>query len=462
MYRQFAVERVDVHLPLLGQQTLEMIDRGTTERGSVSTILIGRNGTGKSTILREIVMACRSYFSADKLRSRQGRDRVAKIDILANGQSASLDLMSSAKVFSSEREAMGGRDLRPSRLIALSFTPFDKFPPADDSYRFGREERVDPFYVYLGFKTDYRSISPRARLLRSIDRFAFGHPDQLADQRVADVLDIIGYGTRFSIVYEIDRNRFEKLRERERPVPAEEILEILARHGLDVGPRSRRQLTYDIDFGTGFRQWSVPMSPEEARVLSGASVLRLTAITLDRRDGEPIDLLELSSGELNLLSGFLGLAAFLDDGCLVLIDEPENSLHPEWQIRYSDMLEAVLKRYSGCHYIIATHSPLIVSGVADGRTSVLRLDQMPIAMPSEVVSGASPDATLLNAFRVVTSGNNFLKQLVSELFGLVELGEHKGQRGREIASLLSNVYERIPDRDPVRPIVAGLVELVLA
>jgi hypothetical protein len=219
-------------------------------------------------------------------------------------------------------------------------------------------------------------------------------------------------------------------------------------------------LSVVIDLDTGFRNAQPLVDLEEVRQFTRERVLRLVSVSLERVEGGTVELLELSSGELNLLSGFLGLAAFLEDGCVVLIDEPENSLHPEWQLRYVEMLEAVLQRYSGCHYILATHSPLVVSGVAGSNATVLRLDQEPVEISPEAIKNASPDATLLNAYTVVTSGNNFLKQLVLEALTLIETGEHHGERARAIATFIASLHAQIPDEDPLKALVANVVQAI--
>ena len=221
-----------------------------------------------------------------------------------------------------------------------------------------------------------------------------------------------------------------------------------------------RRLSHTIDFQSGESDF-LPVSYADIRELVRARFLRLVSVTLNSLEGEKVELLELSSGELHLLSGFLGLAAFLTDGCLVLIDEPENSLHPEWQMRYVEMLEKVVSQYRGCHYVIATHAPLIVSGVADKNSKILRLDQEPIEVSSRAVSDASPDATLLTAFEVVTPGNNFLKQLVLEAMALVEDGKHRGHRARSIATFLARTVDHIPEHDPLRALVVNLIQSIL-
>lgn len=73
---------------------------------------------------------------------------------------------------------------------------------------------------------------------------------------------------------------------------------------------------------------------------------------------------ELSSGQWNWLSSFGGLCMELDDNSLILVDEPENSLHPNWQRAYVPELYRCIQGFSNCQVVVATHSPLIASAVS--------------------------------------------------------------------------------------------------
>lgn len=59
---------------------------------------------------------------------------------------------------------------------------------------------------------------------------------------------------------------------------------------------------------------------------------------------------------------------------LYLLDEPENSMSPKLQLELKDMLERA-SRYLGCQFIIATHSPFLLS-MQDA--TVYDLDQDPV------------------------------------------------------------------------------------
>ncbi|MCR5020310.1 AAA family ATPase [Ruminococcus sp.] len=77
-----------------------------------------------------------------------------------------------------------------------------------------------------------------------------------------------------------------------------------------------------------------------------------------------LDLESLSSGEKHDFIMFYNLIFNSKENGLVLIDEPEISLHIEWQETYLDKLIAICKM-NGLQAIVATHSPNIVSSHYD-------------------------------------------------------------------------------------------------
>lgn len=313
--------------------------------------------------------------------------------------------------------------------------------------------------------------------MKTLDTLAYNHVHGETDERVCRTLSAIGYQPRMEISYSLRAGLRDYLR-RDRASYMELAREPHFERGVE-GPKLKylaetfdelnlarffpgfsvdERLRTSFDFEAG---WHVgDIDPYELRRMVKQDIISTSSVTLFKKNGTPVDLLELSSGELNILSGFLGLSAHLEEGCLVLIDEPENSLHPEWQIRYIEMLDAVLKEHNGCHYIITTHSPLILSGAANGTVFMARLDQDPVQLSPEVMADASPDATLLTAFDVVTSRNNYLKQLVLEGLTLIETGEANSARAKAIVNFLASLRSQIPTDDPIKEVVDALVTRV--
>lgn len=76
----------------------------------------------------------------------------------------------------------------------------------------------------------------------------------------------------------------------------------------------------------------------------------------------------VSSGESSLFSTLQFIQSRIDSFTWILIDEPENSLHPKWQRDYCRNILDMFSLYEP-KIIIATHSPMIVSGASEKNKS---------------------------------------------------------------------------------------------
>lgn len=83
---------------------------------------------------------------------------------------------------------------------------------------------------------------------------------------------------------------------------------------------------------------------------------------------EWFSLYNLSSGEYSFIRAIFCLCLGLKNNSLLLYDEPENSLHPTWQVELiENVVEIITEFQKAFQYqittIIATHSPLITSNI---------------------------------------------------------------------------------------------------
>lgn len=83
------------------------------------------------------------------------------------------------------------------------------------------------------------------------------------------------------------------------------------------------------------------------------------------KDFEYLPFDKLSTGEQLLLSTIARIAANVTRKSLILIDEPEVGLHPNWQQKFIRLLSRVIPARLECHFIIATHSPFVASEADD-------------------------------------------------------------------------------------------------
>lgn len=128
---------------------------------------------------------------------------------------------------------------------------------------------------------------------------------------------------------------------------------------------------------------------------------------------------ELSSGEQTLISVYLFIKSNLNDLRVVYIDEPENSLHPEWQRRFIKMLHIAIG-YNETELFLATHSPVLVSGsVSDygDEVEIVRIDGK-IQRAIEIGYREKPESVeeiLWKAFDTITPVSHYLSIELSHI-----------------------------------------------
>ena len=86
--------------------------------------------------------------------------------------------------------------------------------------------------------------------------------------------------------------------------------------------------------------------------------------------GDKFDINELSSGEKQMFLRTLAIKMLNPENSIILIDEPELSLHPKWQQRIVDVYRKIGKNNQ---IIIATHSPHILGSVR--KENIMLLDK---------------------------------------------------------------------------------------
>ncbi|MEZ7496815.1 ATP-binding protein [Leeuwenhoekiella aequorea] len=92
--------------------------------------------------------------------------------------------------------------------------------------------------------------------------------------------------------------------------------------------------------------------------------------------GNEVNMSTFSTGEKQIVfrvGNLLKNLKNLQNG-IILIDEPETSLHPKWQRKY---IQFLLNTFDGLgiQFIISTHSPYILQGIKDGESIAIKIDR---------------------------------------------------------------------------------------
>ncbi len=140
------------------------------------------------------------------------------------------------------------------------------------------------------------------------------------------------------------------------------------------------------------------------------------------KNGKIMEVLGASSGELTLFTSLVYISSNIDRESVILIDEPENSLHPKWQIEYIRKVLDLFYLYQP-KLVIATHSPLIING---GKLNVEKIN---------ILKGGGNGFFLLERnkknveeiyeeyFNLTTPENRYLSDFIMEKFNLLIEGK---------------------------------------
>lgn len=101
---------------------------------------------------------------------------------------------------------------------------------------------------------------------------------------------------------------------------------------------------------------------------------------------EPLTFRELSEGEQQLLT-VLGLLKFTGGkDSLFLLDEPDTHLNPSWAVKYLKFLREFVPNHETSHLLMVTHHPLAIAELDKEQVQVMRRDdenQISSNMPDE-------------------------------------------------------------------------------
>ncbi|QQC26868.1 ATP-binding protein (plasmid) [Brucella anthropi] len=211
---------------------------------------------------------------------------------------------------------------------------------------------------------------------------------------------------------------------------------------------------------TTLDQFSVTDTPENRAVRLGLllDILIIDRAFVQRPGEEPFSAYELSSGEYHMLTSLLALGFSVTTESIVLIDEPENSLHPQWQQDFMSTVLELCELMQDGHLVISTHSPLIVASAKPDSMIVdlsIPMDVMPAA---PIQFGASSDSILFDQFGIASSRNLNVVDLVQKAVNLVE---HDLINSTDFIVLLPKLRllrEALSDTDPLIPVIDVLLE----
>jgi len=140
----------------------------------------------------------------------------------------------------------------------------------------------------------------------------------------------------------------------------------------------------------------------------------------------------LASGEITLLNSIFRLYLQNANKCIVLIDEPEDSLHPSWQSKVVQLYENYAKQ-NNCQIIMATHSPFILSAVKSEQIRLLKRtpEGIKIEKIEEEINGWTIERILQYFMETEHVRDPVTDKEIAKLFEMMKSGNYKNGSFKE-------------------------------
>lgn len=347
----------------IGQFEKLDIDLAPTETvKSNVTIFIGNNGSGKTSILKSLATSL-SWLVA-RIRTERGSGSPIPELVIRNGSSFG---SSNIEIESEKNDSMNPFSKTTQKYNWTIARTKKRYKSQQKSVLEGATDLADMF------RFDYAHDSTTSFPLiafYSVERVVVDIPLKIRTKHTFEQLD--GYDN--SLTWGVDFRRFfEWFREREDKENEDTFPESLLNK---VDPDSDAyKILQDINARAKDRQLNAVRTaikefmPDFDNLCIKRYPLRMSV----DKDGESLNVMQLSQGEKSLMALVGDIARRLavmnpalenplhGDG-IVLIDEVDMHLHPQWQRQIVDRLS---NTFPNCQFILTTHSPLVISDPKD-------------------------------------------------------------------------------------------------
>ena len=475
--KNFWVEELILLTPQGKATRLPIASFGCQDKVPLYSVLIGCNGVGKSTLLKEMVdffVDLHAYINNFKEKmSSANKARLKGVKYHIDGVCCEVIRIGRTFLAKIDNRLLASKKLRVPTIVACNFGAFDKFPV--QKVNGSSQTRYDvPYYKYVGAHVNGNMISSSAIAFRLL--FALKeNMDDRQRQNLSSILDFIGYDhtitLNYSIVLKSKKNgsvydhvlqhvqkdkEYSKLTSEQRSNKVRELYDFYK------NKEFAKQPTYNYDIDIDQNSLAANEDLNYIYKLKQYDLVQAASVVF-YKNGTQIASEEMSSGEFAMLSMVLSIStASSDSHTLILIDEPELSLHPNWQMTIIDNLDRALKDQV-CHLLIATHSHMLVSDLPMNRSSVSQWEKdddgnLIANRIEENTYGWSAEEVLLKVFKTATDRNRYFGERIAKL--LEQMGNDTISKEAVADELneLQEISQHLSDVDPMKMVLNTIID----
>ncbi len=475
--KNFWVEELILLTPQGKATRLPIASFGCQDKVSLYSVIIGCNGVGKSTLLKEMVdffVDLHAYINNFKQKiSSANKARLKGVKYHIDGVCCEVIRIGRTFLTKIDNKFLASKKLRVPTIVACNFGAFDKFPV--QKVNGSSQTRYDvPYYKYVGAHVNGNMISSSAIAFRLL--FALKeNMDDRQRQNLSSILDFIGYDhtitLNYSIVLKSKKNgsvydhvlqhvlkdkEYSKLTSEQRSNKVKELYDFYKNKEFAKQPTCNYDIDIDQNSLAANEDLNYIYKLKQYDLVQAASVVFY-------KNGTQIASEEMSSGEFAMLSMVLSIStASSDSHTLILIDEPELSLHPNWQMTIIDNLDRALKDQV-CHLLIATHSHMLVSDLPMNRSSVSQWEKdkdgnLIANRIEENTYGWSAEEVLLKVFKTATDRNRYFGERISKLLEQMGNGTISKESVADELNELQEISQHLSEVDPMKMVLNTIID----
>lgn len=520
-YKGFKLISLDLRdTTLMGKSKLyySFIESSDKQDKLYTTVIIGANGTGKSNLFRIIIELLKELEDLSKDKGRtyniDGRfnlkfsihgniyeyTNIHDVGTLKDIQELT-DKGNTAYLLKNGTKVPFKNVPLPNAIVANSIMLTDKYPFfRRDTNENG--EKIDSFdrYKYLGIRNIAQNASTRAYVRKTVEfinqefkssAFRDGLKRATTFLGLAPEIDIFYYTSNNSKFFKgeltpkVLKAYFDEIHEKyptpehNPPFKLNQYLKIksdkvliqkicdfcnrLVNSKRLIKPEykysSVRKIVYNLIDSVSIRRLNLEYSMLEH--LRQLGMISAPEIELIREDGYSLQ--ESSSGEYHFFSSVVGLMATVKTDSLVFIDEPEISLHPNWQMKYLTFIRELFSspEYATSHILVATHSHFLISDLKGDCSKIIGLKRNEkkieiIDLPKNLDTyGWSAEDVLYNVFNVASTRNKFVADDIAKILNELSAGEKNkiNKLAKEKYDELVELESALKDNDPLKTVV---------
>jgi predicted ATPase len=456
---------------------VEFVDNNKNNREHLlTTVIIGTNGAGKSYLLTVTSDVFRAIENKVKNKEMNLRYSYYFCSYFFDDDYYSIEIKDKKNIkITKNQEKIGIKELElPKKILAVSYMLNDKF-----TFKSPDSAELDT-YEYLGLRRTSNAAWTNSITRKITDSFMELSTKPDFSYKVKEILLFLKFKPKITLIFEPTKKTLftrkmtlKQLKSKHtkllgtdeyrsftvRKYSDDDLAKLLdfvnseSRNRKFVEVNDRKSLIYVTDFDNENQANNLCLDSRYLRMLVDLQFINSPKLILCK--DEEFDFEFASSGEKHLIFTLVNIASRIKQNSLILIDEPELSLHPNWQMKYINMLKKIFYEYTSCHFILATHSHYLISDLEQESSSIILLSMHSDNRTAELIGYStyawSAENILYNIFQVRTTRNFYFEM---DLRNLVNMVKDKSTDTLTLVTLINKIKKYTFDKnDPLHLIL---------